>query len=104
MAALPSRPRSGLRPSPWRRRGLFFPFQKLRKSKEERFYNRDYYFAHFPHSIRGLEPGASVEFLGFKVGEVVDMKLELDVDQVQFLTPVLFYVEPERVNVRGEHG
>jgi paraquat-inducible protein B len=82
--------------------GTLFPlFRNYEKSKEERFYNRDYYFAHFPHSIRGLEPGASVEFLGFKVGEVVDMKLELDVDQVQFLTPVLFYVEPERVNVRG---
>jgi paraquat-inducible protein B len=81
--------------------GHLFPlFTNYEKSKEKRFYNRNYYFAYFPHSIRGLEPGASVEFLGFKVGEVVDMKLELDVDQVKFLTPVLFYIEPERVEVR----
>ena len=81
--------------------GHIFPlFSNYGKSKEERFYSRDYYFVHFPHSIRGLEPGAAIEFLGFKVGEVVDMKLELDVDKVQFLTPVLFYIEPERVVVR----
>lgn len=83
--------------------GDVFPlFRDYDESKEERFFTRNYYFAHFPHSIRGLEPGAPVEFLGFKVGEVVDMKLEFEIEKDAFLAPVLFYVEPDRVDVRGE--
>jgi paraquat-inducible protein B len=56
----------------------------------------------FPHSVRGLKPGAAVEFLGFKVGEVVDMKLEFDVDNVEFKAPVLFFIEPERIHLHDE--
>ena len=83
--------------------GAFFHlFRNHSASKEARFFRRNYYFAHFPHSVRGLEPGAPVEFLGFKIGEVVDLKLELDVEKVEFRAPVLFYIEPERIDTLGD--
>ena len=81
---------------------IFHLFRNYAASKEKRFFRRNYYFAHFPHSVRGLEPGAPVEFLGFKIGEVVDLKLELDVEKVKFTAPVLFYIEPERIHTLGD--
>ncbi len=80
----------------------FHLFRNHATSKEKRFFRRNYYFAHFPHSVRGLEPGAPVEFLGFKIGEVVDLKLELNVEKVEFKAPVLFYIEPERIHTLGD--
>lgn len=83
--------------------GTTFPlYQSQDASKEKHFFNRHYFFATFPHSVRGLKSGAAVEFLGFKVGEVVDMKLEFDVDNVEFKAPVLFFIEPERIQLPDE--
>ena len=81
---------------------VFHLFRNHDASKEMHFFKRNYFFAMFPHSVRGLKPGAPVEFLGFKVGEVVDLKLEFDVDKVEFKAPVLFFIEPERIQLPDE--
>ncbi len=39
---------------------------------EERFYNFDYYLIDFEQSIRGLRPGAPVEYRGMRIGSVVE--------------------------------
>ncbi|MCF2920883.1 intermembrane transport protein PqiB [Pseudoalteromonas sp. APAL1] len=39
---------------------------------EERFYDFDYYLIDFEQSIRGLRPGAPVEYRGMRIGTVVE--------------------------------
>ena len=78
---------------------VFHLFRNYDAAEEKHFSIKHYFFAQFSNSVRGLKPGAPVEFLGFKVGEVADMKLEFDVDKVEFKAPVLFYIEPERIHL-----
>ena len=56
----------------------------------------------FDGSVRGLNVGAPVDFNGIKVGSVLDVRLEVDVENAQFRIPVLIEVEPERIITRGD--
>ncbi len=56
-----------------------------------------YYLMYFGQSVRGLAPGASVEFRGIPIGEVIDVKLILDMDNLSVRIPVLVMIEPERL-------
>jgi len=74
-----------------------------RDSTHELTYSqKTYYLLHFTDSVRGLVPGAPVEFRGIKVGEVADIKLQFDRDKLEFLIPVLIFIEPERIQVMGQ--
>jgi paraquat-inducible protein B len=53
----------------------------------------------FPESVRGLLPGAPVEFRGMQIGEVKAVKLQFDVEDLSARVPVLIDVEPERVEL-----
>ena len=55
----------------------------------------------FDGSVRGLNIGAPVDFNGIKVGTVLDVRLEIDVENAEFRIPVLIEVEPERIVTRG---
>lgn len=46
--------------------------QSYKKALEERFYDFDYYLIDFEQSIRGLKPGAPVEYRGMRIGSVVE--------------------------------
>jgi len=71
-----------------------------RDSIEEKQYTiRNYYALLFDESVRGLSIGAPVELYGIKLGEVVDLKLEFDLEQNKFFVPVIVAIEPERVRV-----
>ena len=70
---------------------------------------------YFDGSVRGLNPGAPVEFKGIKVGTVVDINLEFKHDSggnhdsggfqaKHYRIPVLIDIEPERISVVGEGG
>ena len=50
----------------------------------------------FDGSVRGLKPGAPVEFKGIKVGQVKDLRLVYDRKNQAFQIPVLVEIEPER--------
>jgi paraquat-inducible protein B len=52
----------------------------------------------FDESVRGLSIGAPVELYGIKLGEVVDLNLEFDLDKKKFQVPVIIAMEPERVS------
>jgi paraquat-inducible protein B len=56
----------------------------------------------FDGSVRGLAVGAPVEFKGIKVGEVVDVKLEFDLEKLAFRIPVLVDIEPDRIAFFGK--
>ena len=46
--------------------------QSYKEALEERFYDFDYYIIDYEQSIRGLRPGAPVEYRGTRIGTVVE--------------------------------
>lgn len=52
---------------------------------------------YFKQSLRGLSPGAAVDFRGVVVGEVTSIGIHYDVKQHEFLMPVVVHVYPKRL-------
>ena len=59
---------------------------------------RHKFLLYFDGTVRGLEPNAPVEFRGIKLGRVVSVDLEFDMDKEEFRIPVVIEVEPERLS------
>lgn len=79
---------------------LLYPDQQ---SIQEREYTvKNYYLMYFDQSVRGLKPGAPVEFRGIKVGKVVDVRLVLNTEDLKVQVPVLVMIEPERMEFRRD--
>ncbi len=68
---------------------------------ERRFQRRENWRLSFSGSVRGLLPGAPVEFRGIRIGEVVDVELRLDPEQRAAQIPVTIAIEPERLGAAG---
>ena len=65
---------------------------------EEQAYTRRVQFVmYFTGSVRGLSPGAPLEFRGIKIGEVLDIRMEFDAQTTTFRIPVLVEIEPDRI-------
>ncbi len=77
----------------------FLLYEDRIASNELTYDIKQYYLMYFDQSVRGLSPGAPVEILGIKVGEVVKVELQFDQTTLEFLIPVLVYFEPERLNL-----
>lgn len=77
---------------------FFYLYPDRNATQEKRYTIRNYYVLLFDESVRGLSVGAPVELYGIKMGEVVDLKLEFDVDRKKFMVPVTVAMEPERVS------
>ena len=54
----------------------------------------------FNESVRGLEPGAPVELRGIKVGEVVDIRAQVDFKALKFSAPVIIQLDAQRLGVK----
>src|SRR5262245_42304753 len=54
----------------------------------------------FKESVRGLEPGAPVEFRGIRIGEVTEMRAQFDAITYQFSVPVIIRVDPASLGVK----
>ena len=54
----------------------------------------------FKESVRGLLPGAPVEFRGIKVGQVTDVRAQIDFKTAQFSIPVTIELDPVRLGVQ----
>ncbi|HSO19870.1 MAG TPA: MlaD family protein, partial [Desulfosarcina sp.] len=63
---------------------------------------REYYMLYFQETVRGLSPGAPVDFYGIKIGEVISVRLLFDQDTLSFRIPVLIAIEPDRIELSGE--
>jgi paraquat-inducible protein B len=73
-----------------------FPLYESREASERRTYTRKItWLLHFDQSVRGLVLGSPVEFRGIRVGEVKDVRLQIEDDQ-RIRIPVLVEIEPER--------
>ncbi len=74
-----------------------FPLYQNREAAQRRHYTLSTpYLLYFDQSVRGLTVGSPVEFRGIPVGEVTDVKLELDEATGRFRIPVQIEIEPER--------
>jgi len=62
------------------------------------------YVSNFDESLRGLSPGAIVDFRGVEIGEVTSIKVEYDVKAEKFMFPVFFNIYPERMRSRYLEG
>lgn len=55
------------------------------------------FLVYFDGSVRGLEPGAPVEFRGFRLGSVTEVRLEYDPGTRRIRIPVMLELEPQRM-------
>ena len=73
----------------------------LYSNREEAFKRevtvRRKYLLYFDGSVRGLTPGAAVEFRGIDLGVVKSIDVEFDQETKEFLIPVMVEMEPERM-------
>ena len=54
----------------------------------------------FKDSVRGLEPGAPVEFRGIPIGTVSDISAQIDLKTFEFSAPVTISLDPRRLGVK----
>ena len=91
------------RPEETARESTIFTLYTSRDAAEKRDYaDKQPFLLKFDTSVRGLSPGAPVEFRGIQVGEVVDLKLEFNAAKKTFDIPVLIVIEPARLNMKKE--
>ncbi len=78
-----------------------FTLYANRDAAEKKDYaEKELFILNFDTSVRGLSPGAPVEFRGIQIGEVIDLKLEYDANTKSFEIPVLIVIEPGRLNLK----
>ena len=75
---------------------VFNLYENYAASQEKTYQAKNYWVLYFEGSVRGLSPGAPVEFRGIKIGKVVDINLEFNAVNRNFRIPVLVEIEPER--------
>lgn len=61
------------------------------------------YLLVFTESVRGLVPGAPVEFQGIPIGEVAAVTAELDATTLQFSVPVTIHLDAQRLGVKVQN-
>jgi paraquat-inducible protein B len=81
---------------------VFHLYQNWEAAKKREYAEKRRFLLYFEGSTRGLSSGAPVEFRGIQIGEVVDVKLELNVTSLEFQIPVLIDLEPERITLTGQ--
>jgi paraquat-inducible protein B len=80
-----------------------FTLYPTREAAQEKVYGiKNYYVLLFDESVRGLSPGAPVEFRGIQIGQVVDIKSEFDLKMNKLKIPVIVAAEPERISFSGK--
>ncbi len=78
--------------------GTVFPLYASRSAAEAAGYQRKIpLVAYFDSSVAGLARGAPVEVLGIQVGQVTDVKLQVDLSTAKIRVRVAMELQPERV-------
>jgi len=65
--------------------------------QDQAYIRKVQFVMYFTGSVRGLSPGAPLEFRGIKIGEVLDIRMEFDSTTTSFRIPVLVEIEPDRI-------
>jgi paraquat-inducible protein B len=72
-------------------------FESQNAARLAEFTEKIPFLVYFEGSVRGLNPGAAVEFRGLEVGQVTEIRLEYDPDTQRFRIPVMLALEPQRL-------
>ncbi len=80
----------------------FVLYSSRDEAQKKEFSEKKLFLLNFNASVRGLSPGAPVEFRGIQIGEVLDLKLEYDNANKIFEVPVLIVIEPGRFNMKKD--
>lgn len=92
-----------LEPSPPAPEDAVFKLYANREDADKQTYLRRIpYLLYFDGSVRGLNVGAPVEFRGIRIGQVLDVRLEFQTDELAFRIPVLIELEPDRIDMVGD--
>jgi len=83
---------------------VFTLFDDRIKAFQPAAHNPQTYQLIFNESVRGLLPGAPVEFRGIPIGEVADIRAQVDLKTLQFSIPVTIRLDPQRLGVRVVEG
>ena len=86
---------------------VFTLFANRDAAQKKDYPEKKLFILNFNTSVRGLSPGAPVEFRGIQIGEVMDLKLEYDSTRKSFGIPVLIMIEPGRISLKkgsGQHS
>jgi len=81
---------------------LFRLYDNREQSHQKTYLEKRYFVLFFNESVRGLSAGAPVDFRGIKIGQVLDVTLEASRETLEFRTPVLIEIEPERFSIAGK--
>ncbi len=81
---------------------VFKLFTHREAAREKIYSTKNYFVLLFEESVRGLSPGAPVEFRGIPIGQVVDIKSEFDFKANKVKIPVIAAAEPERISFQGK--
>jgi paraquat-inducible protein B len=64
---------------------------------QAQFTERIPFLVYFDGSVRGLKPGAPVEFRGLRLGSVTDVRIDFDLATNRIRIPVTLEIEPQRL-------
>jgi paraquat-inducible protein B len=78
---------------------VFTLFDNRAKAFEPAARNPQTYQLIFNQSVRGLTVGAPVEFRGIPIGQVSDIRAQIDLKSFQFTVPVTIQLDPRRLGV-----
>ncbi|MEZ7958879.1 MAG: MlaD family protein, partial [Pseudomonadales bacterium] len=76
---------------------IFTLYPDYEQIVKETYTRKQQFLMYFSSSVRGLSPGAPLEFKGIQIGSVLDIKLEFESESSSFRIPVLVEVEPDRI-------
>jgi paraquat-inducible protein B len=65
------------------------------------FVQRNTYIAYFPGSVKGLQVGAPVDFRGVKIGQVTEIRVLFNPQDVSARIPVIMELDPTQIDVAG---
>ena len=78
---------------------VFELYPNKQATRRPRYSLKTRYLLYFDDSVSGLVPGSPVEFRGIKLGEVLDVDVELDRETSEMRIPVVVEIEPERLGL-----
>ena len=81
---------------------VFKLYPNFQAAQVREYTTKNHFVLLFEESVRGLSPGAPVEFRGITFGQVVDIKSEFDFKMNKVKIPVIVAAEPERIAIAGK--
>lgn len=96
---LPRGADAGVQPNPT---FLYYLYKNEALANKQHYHASNRFVLYFDESVRGLEVGASVEFSGLRIGEVLNIGAEYDAKTLDIRVPVM--IEIERKMFRPHSG